>query len=44
MKKIFLAGVALAALAVPASAADLATRPAYKAPVAIPVVYNWTGV
>src|SRR2546421_13096828 len=44
MKKIFLAGVALAALAVPASAADLATRPTYKAPVAIPVVYNWSGV
>lgn len=43
MKKILLAGAALAALAAPASAADLAARPAFKAPVAVPIVYNWSG-
>lgn len=46
MKKVLLAGAAVAALtlgALPATAADIANRPVYKAPVAIPVVYNWTG-
>jgi outer membrane immunogenic protein len=46
MKKALLAGAALAALtigALPAAAADLATRPVYKAPVAVPVAYNWSG-
>src|SRR3954451_24157709 len=43
MKKILLATVALAALAAPAAAADLAARPTYtKAPVAPPVL-TWTG-
>ncbi|GLH75665.1 membrane protein [Bradyrhizobium sp. SSBR45G] len=43
MKKILLATVALAALAAPAAAADLAARPTYtKAPVAAPVP-TWTG-
>ncbi|WP_315797488.1 MULTISPECIES: porin family protein [unclassified Bradyrhizobium] len=43
MKKILLATVALAALAAPAAAADLAARPTYtKAPVAAPVL-TWTG-
>jgi outer membrane immunogenic protein len=46
MKKALLAGAAIAALtlgALPATAADIANRPVYKAPVAVPVVYNWTG-
>ncbi len=46
MKKILLAGAALTALAIaalPAAAADLAARPVYKAPVAVPMIYNWTG-
>jgi outer membrane immunogenic protein len=40
-----LAGISLAALivATPALAADIATRPIYKAPVLVPVAYNWTG-
>ncbi|MGJ5205139.1 outer membrane protein [Bradyrhizobium sp. HKCCYLR20261] len=43
MKKILLATVALAALAAPAAAADLAARPTYtKAPVLAPVEL-WTG-
>jgi outer membrane immunogenic protein len=44
MKKILLTSAALAALAVPAAAADLAVRPApaYKAPPPI-VYYNWSG-
>ncbi|CCD92988.1 putative outer-membrane protein, secreted protein [Bradyrhizobium sp. ORS 375] len=43
MKKILLATVALAALAAPAAAADLAARPTYtKAPVLAPV-QTWTG-
>ncbi|MGJ4947163.1 outer membrane protein [Bradyrhizobium sp. HKCCYLS20291] len=43
MKKILLATVALAALAAPAAAADLAARPTYtKAPVVAPV-QTWTG-
>ncbi|NPU12932.1 MULTISPECIES: outer membrane protein [Bradyrhizobium] len=43
MKKILLATVALAALAAPAAAADLAARPTYtKAPVLAPVM-TWTG-
>ena len=46
MKKVLLAGAAVAALtlgALPATAADLSNRPVYKAPVQVPVVYNWTG-
>jgi len=46
MKKALLAGAAIAALtlgAFPAAAADLSTRPVYKAPTMVPVVYNWTG-
>jgi outer membrane immunogenic protein len=46
MKKALLAGIALAALtvgAIPATAADLATRPVYKAPVMVPTLYNWSG-
>jgi len=45
MKKILLTSLALAALAAPAAAADLAVRPApvpYKAPPPI-VFYNWSG-
>jgi len=45
MKKILLTSLALAALAAPAAAADLAVRPApvpYKAPPPI-VFYNWPG-
>ena len=44
MKKILLTSVALAALAAPAAAADLAVRPApaYKAPPPI-VYYSWSG-
>ena len=45
MKKIFLGTVALMALAVPATAADLAARPYTKAPppAAYAPIYNWTG-
>ena len=46
MKKTLLAGAAVAALtlgALPATAADIANQPVYKAPVAVPMVYNWTG-
>ncbi|MBR1120819.1 porin family protein [Bradyrhizobium lablabi] len=44
MKKILLGLAGLAALAVPASAADLAARPYTKAPPAmIPVLYDWSG-
>jgi len=44
MKKILLGTVALVALAAPASAADLAARPAYtKAPAMIAAVYDWSG-
>jgi outer membrane immunogenic protein len=46
MKKTLLASAALAALtlaAFPAAAADLAARPVYKAPAAVPVAYNWSG-
>ncbi len=46
MNKALLAGAALAALAIgslPAAAADLAARPVYKAPVAVPMIYNWSG-
>jgi outer membrane immunogenic protein len=39
---LLLSGAALAAFAVPALAADLPARPAYKAPPAAPV-YGWTG-
>jgi len=42
MRKLLLSGAALAALAVPALAADLPARPVYKAPPAAPV-YGWTG-
>ncbi|UFZ05878.1 porin family protein [Bradyrhizobium ontarionense] len=42
MKKILLATVALAALAAPAAAADLAARPYTKAPVAAPLP-TWAG-
>jgi outer membrane immunogenic protein len=45
LKKIFLGTVALMALAVPATAADLAARPYTKAPppAAYAPIYNWTG-
>lgn len=43
MKKVLLASACLFALAVPASAADLAARPYTKAPIAPAAVYNWTG-
>src|SRR5712672_81405 len=46
MKKILLGSVALLALgmAAPASAADLAARPySAPAPIAIPMLYNWSG-
>lgn len=44
MKKFLLSGVALAilAMATPASAADMARGPVYKAPAAAPL-FNWTG-
>jgi outer membrane immunogenic protein len=44
MKRTMTLGIGIAALAaLPAFAADLATRPVYKAPVAVPVAYNWSG-
>src|SRR5213075_1266239 len=45
MKKILLGAAALAAMAAPAFAADIAARPYTKAPAytAPQVVYNWTG-
>jgi outer membrane immunogenic protein len=43
MKKLFMAGVALTALAAaPATAADIA-RPVYKAPPPVVAVFSWTG-
>lgn len=45
MKRVFvLATAAVVALAgSAANAADLGARPVYKAPVAVPIAYNWTG-
>lgn len=45
MKSLLLAGIALGALgiAAPALAADMPARVHYKAPVAAPVPYTWTG-
>ena len=43
MKRVFLSGVALAALMGSASAADLPRRPPIAAPIAVPLAYNWTG-
>src|SRR3954465_6653422 len=43
MKKILLGTVALFALAAPASAADLAARPYKAAPIAAPMMYDWSG-
>jgi outer membrane immunogenic protein len=45
MKKFLLSSVALVALAAgaPASAADLAARPYKAAPIAIPMMYDWSG-
>jgi outer membrane immunogenic protein len=43
VKKILLGAVGLIAMATSASAADLAARPYTKAPVALPVIYNWSG-
>lgn len=44
MKKFLLGTVALMALAAPAAAADLAARPYAKAaPIAIPMMYDWSG-
>ena len=43
MKKLLLGAVGLIAMATSASAADLAARPYTKAPVALPVIYDWTG-
>jgi len=43
MKKLLLTSIAFAALvAGPATAADLGS-PVYRAPVAVPVAFNWTG-
>jgi outer membrane immunogenic protein len=45
MKKILLGTVALIAMgmSVPASAADLAARPYKAAPIAVPIMYDWSG-
>ena len=45
MKKILLGTVAVIALgiAAPASAADLAARPYQAAPIAVPMMYDWSG-
>jgi len=44
MKKFLLGTVALMALAAPAAAADLAARPYAKAaPIAMPMMYDWSG-
>jgi outer membrane immunogenic protein len=44
MKKFLLGTVALIALAAPAAAADLAARPYTKAaPIAMPMMYDWSG-
>jgi outer membrane immunogenic protein len=44
MKKFLLGTVALIAIAAPAAAADLAARPSYKAaPIAVPMMYDWSG-
>src|SRR3954471_14787092 len=45
MKKFLLSSVALVALAAgaPASAADLAARPYKAAPIAVPMMYDWSG-
>lgn len=45
MKRLFLAGVGLLALAGAAAAADLPPGPGpyYKAPAYLPPVYNWSG-
>jgi outer membrane immunogenic protein len=45
MKKILLGTVALIALSIgtPASAADLAARPYKAAPIAVPMMYDWSG-
>ena len=45
MKKFLLGTVALVALgiAAPASAADLAARPYKAAPIAVPMMYDWSG-
>ncbi|TFV41207.1 hypothetical protein [Bradyrhizobium niftali] len=45
MKKILLSTVALIALAIPASAADLAARPYTKAPPPVVApIYDWSGL
>jgi outer membrane immunogenic protein len=43
MKRAFVAGIALLALAGSASAADLSPAPYYSAPHFLPPVYSWTG-
>ena len=43
MKKLLLGIAGVIALAVPASAADLAARPSAKAPAMIAAVYDWSG-
>src|SRR4051794_41939317 len=45
MKKILLGTVALIAMgiAAPASAADIAARPYKAAPIAVPMMYDWSG-
>ena len=43
MKKLLLGIAGVIALAVPASAADLAARPYAKAPAMIAAVYDWSG-
>jgi len=43
MRRLIAATALLAAAAAPAAAADLARAPAYKAPVVVQTVHNWTG-
>src|SRR3954453_5791300 len=45
IKKILLGSVALIAMgiAAPASAADMAARPYKAAPIAVPMMYDWSG-
>ena len=43
MKKIFSAAIALAAMAAPAAAADMAARPYTKAPMMVAAMYDWSG-
>jgi outer membrane immunogenic protein len=44
MKRLFLAGMALVAVAATATAADLPPAPYYKGPAFMPPAYSWTGL